>query len=61
MGVAIVDVWSRELVHPEYCHVMLNSSHVVMLIWKTKWTDPVIQDFARCLEDAVAALPVYKD
>lgn len=61
MGVAIVDVWSRELVHPEYCHVTLNSSHVVMLIWKTKWTDPVIQDFARCLEEAVAALPVYKD
>lgn len=60
MGVAIVDVWSREMVHPEFCHVALNSSHIVTLIWKTKWTDPVIQDFAKCLEDAVAALSASK-
>lgn len=53
MGVAIVDVWSREISHPEFGHIILDSSHVVRLIWKTKWTDPVIQDFASCLEKAV--------
>ncbi len=53
MGVAIVDMWSRELCHPEFGHIVLDSSHIVRLIWKTKWTDPVIQDFALCLEEAV--------
>ncbi len=43
MGVAIVDAWSRELSHPEFCHIVLDSSHIVRLMWKTKWTDPVIR------------------
>lgn len=53
MGVAIVDAWSRELSHPEFGHITLDSSHIVRLMWKTKWTDPVIQDFVLCMEEAV--------
>lgn len=57
MGVAILDTWSRELSHPEFGHVMLDSSHIVRLMWKTRWTDQVMQDFVRCLEEAVGKLP----
>lgn len=56
MGVAILDTWSREFSHPEFGHIILDSSHSVRLMWKTRWTDQVVQDFIVCLEEAIGQI-----
>lgn len=53
MGVAIVDQWSRELHHPDFGYITLDSAHQVHIMWKTKWEDPVILDFTHCLKKAL--------
>lgn len=56
LGVAIVDEWSREIHHPDFRFIRLESSHQVRLMWKTKWEDPVIQDFAQSLKAALEVI-----
>lgn len=53
MGVAIVDSWNRALQNKCFKHIVLNSSHMVRLMWKTKWCDQVIEDFVKCLKEQV--------
>jgi hypothetical protein len=42
LGVAISDIWARELSNEDFRHILLHSKHTVSLAWSDKNKNPAI-------------------
>lgn len=53
LGVAVTDIWSRALDNPGFCHLQLESTHPLSLVWKNEQSDAVISRFVELLQKEI--------
>lgn len=53
LGVAVTDVWSRALDNPGFSYILLNSGHVLSMVWRNEEDNPALTQFVSLLRKII--------